>query len=388
VRAAHRTRRAGIATAAVILAVAVLAAASPATGSAAGSPAAGPGRASATDPAGDAAADVTALSLAQHGPDVTVAIAGPHPGSVTRARPVCITFGWHGNDHRRACLTRTSAGTPVLSVTDLDTDLRTSHAVDVTRTARGLRFVLTPLNIALVHGTLGVHLGDCEDCDRVPDTGEVAFRYARPITVGCVAAGPPKRSHGPAKMTVGLSFDDGPAAATTRVARLVRHYGVRATFFQIGRQVPGQAETEHTLLADGDTIGDHSWQHETLPSRTSMARTRKAIMSESGFTPCLFRPPGGATDSRVEADAWSLGMNTILWNVDPRDWSRPGADAITTTVLHTTHPGSIILLHDGGGDRSETLAALPRILSTLLARGYRIVPVEELLGLRMRYRYS
>ncbi len=189
-------------------------------------------------------------------------------------------------------------------------------------------------------------------------------------------------------MTVGLSFDDGPATATGQVASILRRFDARATFFQIGRQVPGTDRQEKRLLADGNTLGDHSWRHERKPGRSSMARTQHAIMSASGFRPCLFRPPGGVIDSRVVADAWSLHMHTIRWNVDPQDWARPGAGAIASRVLSQTRPGSIILMHDGGGDRSETVAALPTILAALRTRGFQVVPVEELLGLEMRWRYS
>jgi peptidoglycan/xylan/chitin deacetylase (PgdA/CDA1 family) len=122
--------------------------------------------------------------------------------------------------------------------------------------------------------------------------------------------------------------------------------------------------------------------HENFPSRASMDETADRIQAATGFRPCLFRPPGGAYDSRVVSDAHSLGMTTVLWDVDPTDWKRPGADAIYSRVVSNTQPGSIVLMHDGGGDRSQTVAALPRIIHTLRERGYRFATVSHLLGQR------
>jgi peptidoglycan/xylan/chitin deacetylase (PgdA/CDA1 family) len=114
-----------------------------------------------------------------------------------------------------------------------------------------------------------------------------------------------------------------------------------------------------------------------------MAATSDAIRSATGFEPCLFRPPGGAYDSRVVSDASSLGMTTVIWDVDPKDWSRPGTGAIYSRVVDNTRPGSIVLMHDGGGDRSQTVAALPHIIKTLGDRGYRFVTVTKLLHNRL-----
>jgi peptidoglycan/xylan/chitin deacetylase (PgdA/CDA1 family) len=111
-----------------------------------------------------------------------------------------------------------------------------------------------------------------------------------------------------------------------------------------------------------------------------MAETNRRIKAASGFEPCLFRPPGGAFNSRVVSDARRLGMTTVIWDVDPADWSRPGTSAIYSRVVSATRPGSIVIMHDGGGDRSQTVAALPRIIRTLRHRGYSFVTVTKLLG--------
>jgi peptidoglycan/xylan/chitin deacetylase (PgdA/CDA1 family) len=99
----------------------------------------------------------------------------------------------------------------------------------------------------------------------------------------------------------------------------------------------------------------------------------------------VFRPPYGAYDASVVATARALGLATVLWDVDPRDWAHPGVRAIVRTVLAEVTPGSIIISHDGGGPRGETLAAYPTIIGDLRARGYRIVTIPELLGFRPVY---
>jgi peptidoglycan/xylan/chitin deacetylase (PgdA/CDA1 family) len=99
-------------------------------------------------------------------------------------------------------------------------------------------------------------------------------------------------------------------------------------------------------------------------------KTGRYIRAQTGYTPRCLRPPYGAVNSRVYARADALGNKIRLWTVDPRDWSRPGTSVIVRRVLDNVRSGSIVLLHDGDGDRSQTVAALPTILKTLTARGY------------------
>ena len=99
----------------------------------------------------------------------------------------------------------------------------------------------------------------------------------------------------------------------------------------------------------------------------------------------MFRPPYGSYDEAVVRDAGALGLATVLWNVDPADYSQPGVGAIVRRVLAQVQPGSIIVSHDGGGRRAQTLAAYPQIIRALRARGYRIVTVPQLLGFQPVY---
>jgi peptidoglycan-N-acetylglucosamine deacetylase len=213
------------------------------------------------------------------------------------------------------------------------------------------------------------------------------IRY-RPI--GCVASGPIEaRTHGPRRKLVALTFDDGPSAYTRRFVQMLRAQHVVATFFVIGEQLGGYTATLREELRAGDALGDHTWTHPDLVASggtaSQLQRTKSAIAALSGYTPCLFRPPYGAYNASVLRTARSLGLNTITWNVDPGDYALPGVAAIEQRVLAQVQPGSIVLSHDGGGPRLQTLAAYPHIIAALRARGYRFLTVPELLGLHTIY---
>jgi peptidoglycan/xylan/chitin deacetylase (PgdA/CDA1 family) len=209
--------------------------------------------------------------------------------------------------------------------------------------------------------------------------------------VGCRSRGQVAYKHGPHLREVAIGFDDGPVALTPAFVRMLEREHAPATFFLIGSQVT--ASYRGLLLRelrDGDVLGDHSFTHPDLVRsrgvRTQLSATVRAIRSLSGYTPCVFRPPYGSYDQATVRTAQSLGLATVLWSIDPVDWARPGTGAIERRVLDQVQPGSIILSHDGGGPRAETLAAYPSIIHRLRARGYRIVTIPELLGFRPVYR--
>ncbi len=189
------------------------------------------------------------------------------------------------------------------------------------------------------------------------------------------------------KPEVALTFDDGPAPTYTQGAlQILRRYGIHATFFELGGWVQSHPTLAQAVVADGNVIGDHSWSHPNLTTlsdaaiRQQLENTIQMIQKTTGIRTVLFRPPYGAFNQRVLRIAQSLQLSTILWNVDPRDWSRPGPAWIQDVTFRETHNGSIILMHDGGGDRSQTLAALPSIIEGLKQRGYTFVTIPQLLG--------
>jgi peptidoglycan/xylan/chitin deacetylase (PgdA/CDA1 family) len=220
----------------------------------------------------------------------------------------------------------------------------------------------------------------------LPPRGPIALYRV----VGCRSRGDVAYRHGPRRREVAIGFDDGPWSDTPAFVRMLERSHAQATFFMIGKQV--SAAYRSTLLRelrDGDVLGDHTFTHPDL-TRTSNVRGQlqeaiRAIRAQSGYAPCVFRPPYGAYDRSVLQIARSLGLATVQWNVDPSDYTRPGVGAIERRVLAQVQPGSIIISHDGGGPRGQTLAAYPAIIHALRARGYRIVTIPELLGFRPVY---
>ena len=186
---------------------------------------------------------------------------------------------------------------------------------------------------------------------------------------------------------VALTFDDGPFPNfTAKVLDVLDAYRIKATFFCIGRQV--QAFPDLTLRAykAGHEIENHTWSHPDMTSLSlksqywQLQNTSHTIERVTHQRPFVTRPPYGAFNPSSLQVATSLRLVMITWDVDACDWSRPGVDKILHNVLDHVKNGSIILMHDGGSDRSQTLAALPKIIETLLGRGYRFVTIRQLLS--------
>lgn len=226
--------------------------------------------------------------------------------------------------------------------------------------------------------------------ESLPPSGTL-LRLRPPLPTGCTAHGPAYVTNGSrAQRVVALTFDDGPWSDTPDFLNVLERAHVPATFFMVGRQVAGHRTLLRRMLADGDVIGDHTWSHALVAGGGAFAAgqirsTANAIQRTSGFRPCLFRAPYGAVGPGLLATAHGLGFTTIEWDVDPRDWSRPGSGAIETRVLSSVRNGSIVLMHDGGGPRGQTLAALPMIIAALRARGYGFATVARLTGATLRY---
>jgi peptidoglycan-N-acetylglucosamine deacetylase len=223
--------------------------------------------------------------------------------------------------------------------------------------------------------------------ETLPAPGSYAFRLRPVRAVGCGGGSAGLVTNGSRdRKVVALTFDDGPSDYTPEFLRVLREKGIPGTFFEVGQEMPGREEVMRQILAEGDELGDHTMNHVEFPGYSQIAGAAARIKAYTHFQPCLFRPPGGGVDSSVIATAGGLGMRTINWDVDPRDWSLPGTGAIYSNIVSHAQPGSIILMHDGGGPRDETLAALPQVIDTLRGRGYRFATVSELLGYKMVYR--
>lgn len=195
------------------------------------------------------------------------------------------------------------------------------------------------------------------------------------------------RSGGGRHRWVALTFDDGPGPYTARVLAELERLRVPATFFQVGKmllQFPGPAML--TRNTESVTIGDHTYSHALLTRLNRRAQLREILVAAAAMerigepAPRLFRPPYGAWDSDTRAVTRARGMAIVLWNVDSEDYRRPGVGTIVHNVVGAVRPGSIVLMHDGGGDRRQTIKAIPKIVKRLRARGYRFVTIDKLIG--------
>jgi peptidoglycan/xylan/chitin deacetylase (PgdA/CDA1 family) len=159
--------------------------------------------------------------------------------------------------------------------------------------------------------------------------------------------------------------------------RVLEQYRVTATFSMVGRNVARYPGIAREVAAAGHLIVNHSWSHPDLallpaPAvREEVARAAAEIDAATGQRPTLFRAPYGAWSPMLLSYCAAQGLTPLDWSVDPRDWARPGVAAIVQDILRTTRAGSIILEHDGGGDRSQTVAALKIVLPRLQGEGFR-----------------
>jgi peptidoglycan/xylan/chitin deacetylase (PgdA/CDA1 family) len=176
---------------------------------------------------------------------------------------------------------------------------------------------------------------------------------------------------------IALTIDDGPSPVyTPQVLRLLARYQVTAAFSMIGLEVQAHPALAREVAAAGHLIVNHTWSHLNLawlpPTLVTdqMTRAAEVIHAATGRNPGLFRAPYGAWSPFVLGQCAHTGLVPLGWSVDPRDWSRPGVPAIVANIMGHTRAGSIILEHDGGGDRSQTLAALKIVIPRLLAAGY------------------
>lgn len=176
---------------------------------------------------------------------------------------------------------------------------------------------------------------------------------------------------------VALTFDDGPWSDTLQFLQVLQQEGVTATFCMIGRQVLAHPQWVDAVVRAGMTLCNHSLSHNEHLGRAGpdvvdaeLSAGANALSRVIGQQVTFYRPPGGSLSPLVEDVANRLGEQVLGWNVDPSDYRRPPAAKIVDTVMSQVRPGSIILLHDGGGDRSQTLAALPMIIDNLKAQGY------------------
>ncbi|WP_082820681.1 polysaccharide deacetylase family protein [Fictibacillus phosphorivorans] len=197
------------------------------------------------------------------------------------------------------------------------------------------------------------------------------------------------------KKQVAITFDDGPDPVyTSQILDVLKKEEVHATFFLIGKRVKKYPEIVKRELREGHEIGNHTYNHpsfHTISRHKVVDETRKTehLLDPAHHTDYikLFRPPGGTVTEKNLKVLKKEGYKIILWSwhQDPRDWTNPGAQRIASHILTNVKNGDIILLHDSGGNRSQTVLALKIILPKLKKMGYEIVTVDELLKMHPRY---
>ena len=193
------------------------------------------------------------------------------------------------------------------------------------------------------------------------------------------------------KKVVALTFDDGPSKKyTEQVTKVLELNGIRGTFFFIGRNVGEYPQIAREAYKKGHIIGNHTYSHYHLNRLTGesieyeLTKSAEEIKKAIGVYPLLFRPPYGACSAGSVRVARNLGYKTIMWNamVDDYHVDRTTPEKIASKLLNLVRPGGIIGMHDGGGNREKTVAALQMLISILKNEGYEFVTIPELLGVQ------
>ena len=206
------------------------------------------------------------------------------------------------------------------------------------------------------------------------------------VDAGSVNGGPELRPG-----VVALTFDDGPSPYTSRILDVLERHHVPATFFVIGANIAGHGDELRRMVADGDEIGVHTFTHVDLSSvsawreRMELDTTQLAIAAETGYLTDLLRLPFSSLVTDMTPGQWQAvrradDYRTVFADLDTKDWERPGVGRIVAAATPPGHRGAVIMLHDGGGNRSQTVAALGKLITRLRSRGYRFDTVSHAIG--------
>jgi peptidoglycan/xylan/chitin deacetylase (PgdA/CDA1 family) len=189
-----------------------------------------------------------------------------------------------------------------------------------------------------------------------------------------------------AERVVALTFDDGPNPTwTPQVLRILGAERVPATFCDVGRLAWAHPELVRAEVAQGETVCDHTVDHDTTLDHAPHARVAfevaqgaDMIEAAAGLRPRFYRPPAGMLSPDVIATAHTDGLRVLTWSIDPSDYLVPPPDVLLSRILSQIRPGAVVLLHDGGGFRANTVGMLAQLIDTLRAEGYRFTtPAQE-----------
>ncbi len=238
-------------------------------------------------------------------------------------------------------------------------------------------------------------LSDGQDGEQVTKTGKVSGKTVTEVTKQPVDSGYSAYSvNTNGDKVIALTFDDGPWPTTTsEILDVLKENDAHATFFEIGNQVAENADVVKRIAAEGNQIGSHTWDHASGSGQgvnlTFMTADEQRDEVTKGFSaiedvlgtsvPHVLRAPGGNYYGSLVENLKDLVDVEVGWNVDTEDWRRPGADKIAEAIM-SAQPGNVVLMHDGGGDRSQTVEALKIALPKLKAEGYSFVTIDELMS--------
>ena len=271
----------------------------------------------------------------------------------------------------------------------------TGHRVHIRR-RRAVAVAVAVALVVVLALTLSQGHGSASRHSHTPTASSALKAHAAPTplpendkqaAVASVLAYTPFIKEGTArKPEVALTFDDGPGPYTPAVLSVLEHYGVHATFFIIGRMLQYFGESAKREVRDGDVLGDHTETHPPMAELSAheqfeeLSEQAARLELQGAPRPDLFRPPYGSFNATTMAQLQRLHMLMVLWSVDTDDYQQPGVGAIVHTALAGAHPGAIILMHDAGGTRTETVEALPIIIRELRTKGLKPVTVPQLLA--------
>ena len=213
------------------------------------------------------------------------------------------------------------------------------------------------------------------------ESADVVVKEAQDCVITCMEPSP----QGDTKY-IALTFDDGPLSPyTEQYLDIMEKYGVKATFFNLGENTQANPELARRVVQEGHQLSNHTMAHNQLTSvdaqtiYNEITRSAKVIEDATGVHTTHIRPPYGDFTERSWLGAGGSITATIRWNGDSEDWRLPGPEAIVNNSLVNLHSGTIVLMHDGGGDRSQDVDALPALIERAQSEGYQFVTISDLM---------
>lgn len=215
--------------------------------------------------------------------------------------------------------------------------------------------------------------------------GVAAVQFSYVELLGILDLPNPERVIDPSKPMIALTFDDGPSKNTAHILDLLKFYNARATFYVVGNRVSSYSDTIQRCAAEGNEIGIHTWEHAKLTTlspeeiSSQLTRTEEAVKQYAGVGCASVRPTGGACNDTVKTVAGQLGYFLVNWSLDTEDWKTRDADSTYNAIMTNANDGAIVLCHDL---YEATASSMDRVIPELIAQGYQLVTVSELLSYR------